>query len=124
MKTNNLFVKIGFILIIIGFFTPISCNLSGIEITQKMFDLNKVFYAVLFLAIIATAVIGLLLSFKEMNKGMFLLLTAVNGACGIILFIKLFQKINLQIGGYLILAGWIVEVLTFLLYSKLTKKLI
>ena len=110
------FGKIGFLLVVIGFFMPIACDSNGFEIAKA---LNKgdetvkaILMYVLFAAAVAGVVIGVLLLLKNRVKVYidWVCLLACIGS-GLALYLPRLQdrfKPDLQTGAYIILVGWII----------------
>jgi hypothetical protein len=110
------FGKIGFLLVVIGFFMPIACDQNGFQIANALNKGNETLSAillyVLFAAAVAGVLVGVLLLLKNKIKVSidWLCLLACIGS-GLALYLpRLDDDINriLETGAYVILAGWII----------------
>jgi len=122
MKVNfRILAKAGFLLVFIGFFMPISCNLNGFQIASVMTGISPLLMWLMFLAAVAGIVVGVLLL---LNKEILPVIAEwiILGVCvgsGIILFLSTLGKgTNFQIGAFVILLGWIVAVAGHLIAKK------
>jgi len=109
--------KIGFLLVVIGFFMPVACDQNGLQLAKYFMDENTIIGILLYLLFIS-AIIGvilgiLLLQNKEVSKGLewFCLIVCISSGL-IVYFTQLEGGPELQSGAYMILIGWI---LTFIL---------
>jgi hypothetical protein len=132
MKVNfRLIGKVGFLLVIVGYFMPVSFIDNGFEIAEDfMLGVGgELFFGLLMYLLIISAffgfIIGVLLLLKKCIKPIIdwavIISCIVSGliAClRLIVFWKgLDYGLDLQPGGYLILIGWIV-ILVFQIISK------
>jgi hypothetical protein len=124
--------KFGFLLVIFGFFMPISCNMNGFELASINFLSGLLLYIMFFSAIFGVF-IGILLinNLKEqetdskyiimlkkklsVNKNLDWLITILCIGSGLIGYIVLFMSIGnwgivfkLNSGAYVILLGWVI----------------
>jgi hypothetical protein len=110
------FGKIGFLLVVIGFFMPIACDSNGFEIAKSLNKIDETVSAILLYVLFAAAAAGVLV-------GVLLLLKAkvkvyVDWVCllacigsGLYLYLPRLQdkfRPDLQTGAYIILVGWII----------------
>ena len=126
------FGKIGFLLMVIGFFMPVmskGIEGSGLEIAKYLnkFDKTAIFAILVYVALAAAAVggcVGVLLLLKNKIKVYvdWICLLACIGS-GLIVYFKLVDLIKptLQTGGYIILIGWVIALATQII-SKLNKE--
>jgi len=106
--------KLGFLLVIIGFFMPIACNMNGFQLAETFMKsesaFNGILLYVLFISAIAGLIIGALLVMKKNVpiKADWIVLS-VCIVCGLIVYFRALsgQGISLQSGAYFILIGWI-----------------
>jgi hypothetical protein len=122
-STLKIIGKVGILLVVLGFFMPVSCDLNGFEMANyilKMDSSNAVGIA-LYLLFISSLISGLLIIPLLMNKKLHIgidwscLILSIG--CGIYAYSKLEDSIamygalsgqKLQSGGWFILIGWIV----------------
>jgi len=123
------FGKIGFLLVVIGFFMPIACDSNGFEIAKSLNNRDETFSAillyVLFAAAAAGVLIGVLLLLKNKVKVYidWVCLIACIGS-GLALYLPRLDdkiKLDLQTGAYVILIGWIIA-LAAQVISKVNKE--
>ena len=107
--------KIGFLLVVIGFFMPVACDQSGFEIAKHFIgDEDSVVIGILMYLVFISAILGvitgvLLLQNMEVSSGFewfCLLVCIVSGL--IVYFTQLEGGPELQSGAYMIITGWIV----------------
>jgi len=129
--------KLGLILVIIGFFMPVSCNISGFDFINTIFFKpdapmhsfidNPYLTAFLLTVMVISSFIGVLILLSLIrNKNIHVIydwiVVFTTIFCGIIVLQQLnkFFDRNFQYGGYIIIIGWIISffgmVLTF--YDK------
>ena len=110
------FGKIGFLLVVIGFFMPIACDSNGFEIAKALNKGDETFSAillyVLFAAAVAGVLIGVLLLLKNKVKVYidWVCLLACIGS-GLYLYFFKFESPDisrLQTGAYIIVIGWVI----------------
>lgn len=105
--------KIGFLLVIIGFFMPVACDMNGFELAKNFIE-DDVKTGVLMYLVFISAIVGvvlgvLLLQNKKVSKSFEWLCLSVCIASGLIVyFTQLEDGPELQSGAYMILTGWIV----------------
>ena len=123
----RLIAKIGLLLVIIGFFMPIACDLNGFQIAEKMMNNDKgVLGGLLMYLMIASAGAGVivgvfLLMKKKMNPTIDWVTIVICIAAGLIVYFRNIEGAELQPGAYMIAAGWIVA-LTSQVISKVNKE--
>jgi len=122
MKLNfRILAKAGFLLVFIGFFMPMSCNLNGFQIAQAMSGFSSLLMWLMFLAAAAGVVVGILLL---MNKDTlpaiaeWVILGVCVGSGLIVYFSTLGKGTTYQIGSFVVLIGWIVAVAGHLIAKK------
>jgi len=129
MKLNfRIIGKIALILVLIGFFMPVACDMNGFQVARTLKSADSTFSAfllyLLFFSAIAGCVIGALLLMKKDVKPVFdwvSLLVCIG--CGLFVYFNSLRsnKIKLQEGAFVILAGWIVAVVAQIV-SKIKKE--
>jgi len=105
--------KIGFLLVVIGFFMPVACDMNGFQIANTLMEGDQVFSGLLMYLLIlsafAGAVIGVLLLLKKPVKATVdWIIIAVCIVSGMIVYFTQLEGLELQNGAYVILIGWIV----------------
>jgi len=119
--------KIGFLLVIIGFFMPTACNLSGFQLAKILIEFNPIIGILMYFVFIS-AIIGIILGILllkniEVNMGLEWLCLITCIASGLILYLTTIAKWwLLQSGAYMILTGWIVAFLLHIISSIIYKK--
>ena len=105
--------KIGFLLVIIGFFMPVACEMNGFELANTFFENEQVFVGILmylvFISAIAGIAIGVLLLIKKTIKSS--VDWIIIGVCivsGLIVYFTQLEELELNNGAYVILSGWII----------------
>ena len=121
--------KLALILVIIGFFMPVACDRTGLQIADFYMDrdspINGILMYITFLSAIIGVAIGILLLMRKRlasNIDWIVIIACI--ASGLIVYFSTAlsdQNIRLQTGAYLILAGWIVA-LAAQLYSKMKRE--
>jgi len=125
------FGKIGFLLVVIGFFLPIFAipifrDRNGFEIAKAMMDRETVSAILMYVSLaaaIAGVLVGVLLLLKNKIK------VYVDWVCvlacigsGLFVYISRFEGgLKLQTGAYIILIGWIIALVAQII-SKLNKE--
>jgi hypothetical protein len=116
--------RIGFLLVIIGFFMPVACEMNGFQIANYMFQsgegtLAGILIWVLFLAALAGLILGIALLMNKQPPMKFdWLALGVSVVSGLIIYFKYLSEIQLQSGGYVIAVGWVVALVCLLLEMK------
>ena len=105
--------KIGFFLVMIGFFMPVACDQNGFQIANYFMENEEVFSGLLLYLLILSAfagiAIGVILLMKKSLKVQFdWIIIAVCIASGLIVYFTQLENAELQNGAYVILTGWIV----------------
>lgn len=100
------FGKIGFLLVIIGFFMPVACDGNGFEIAKEGGGLGFALYG-LFVSAIAGVIVGvLLLARAKVPVLVDWVIVVACACCGFIPFFYYIDKIDLyQVGVYVMLTG-------------------
>ena len=123
------FGKIGFLLVVIGFFMPIACDSNGFEIAKALNKGDETLSAILLYVLFAAAVVGVLVGILLLLKNKvkvyidWICLLACIGS-GLALYLPRLDdrlKPDLQVGAYIILVGWIIA-LAAQVFSKLNKE--
>jgi len=106
----RILAKFALILVVIGFFMPISCNLNGFSIASTYFQSGNAFIGLLFylvfLSAIAGVALGVLLQLKKIDVKPLIDMIIVGVCAGCILFLLLTQdNPGLQIGAFFAIIG-------------------
>jgi len=113
----RLIAKLGLLLVVIGFFMPVACNRTGFQIAEFFMKNDNTFQGILTYLIFASAILGVVLGVLALARVSIgvgssadLVLIIISIASGLIVYFGTLQKnrIELENGGYVILAGWIV----------------
>jgi len=113
--------KAGFLLVFIGFFMPMSCNLNGFQIAQAMSGFSSLLMWLIFLSAVAGIVVGILLL---MNKEILPVIAEwiILGVCvgsGLIVYLStLGNGTTYQIGSFVVLIGWLVAIAGHVIAKK------
>ena len=115
--------KIGLLLVVIGFFMPIACDMNGFEIADSPMNRDNTFPGIAMYLLFASAAAGvcigimLLLTNKKLNPTNDWIVTLVCIASGLFVFFSISEnrRPDLDTGAYFIIAGWIVAVVGQLL---------
>jgi hypothetical protein len=118
--------KIGFLLVVFGFFMPMACQMNGFQLAEIIIKdtvLGGLFLYVLFISALAGVAIGALLLMKK-NVPNFtdwiILLICIGSGLGV--FFMNINGLSLQSGAYVILIGWIVALVAQII-SKIKKEI-
>jgi len=121
---------IGFLLVVIGFFMPVTNVIfgrgpTGFSIASGLMDSNRVLMGLLMYAVFATAVIGLVIGTLMMmsrrtkiSPNLIWVVLVVCIASGLIVYFSSLGSPALLTGGILILIGWIVALVGQLLARR------
>lgn len=120
--------KIALLLVCIGFFMPVSCNMNGIDLMRMFNNINSPRYVVLVLLVLLGAAVSIVISLCNKDKLESEPLV-VDWGClaasvlGGLLSIGRMDRnyFRLQSGAYVIIAGWILS-LIFLILASVSKK--
>ncbi len=116
-RTLQIAAKIGLLLVVIGFFLPISCEMNGFEISDALRSSGKIFSAdknasILLYVMFVSALLGAaLLLIKKHLIGLDWTIFAVSSGSGLIvisLVSKYSEFSSPQVGAYLIVLGYLV----------------
>jgi hypothetical protein len=129
MKLNfRIIGKIALLLVIIGFFMPVACDQNGFQLAKTLKSTDSTFTAflmyLLFFSAVAGCVIGALLLMKKGVKPVFdwvPLLVCIGSGLFVYFNTLRSNKISLQEGAFVILAGWIVALVAQIV-SKIKKE--
>lgn len=120
--------KISLLLVCLGFFMPVSCNMNGVDLARMFNQMDSTNYAVLIWVVLLAAVISIIFSLfhkdnlqKEPIVADWILLAG--SIFGGLFSIGRMRReyFNLQIGAYFIITGWILS-LIFLILASVAKE--
>jgi len=104
--------KFCFLLILIGFFMPVACQMNGFQLADTMIKMNNntvgILLYLLFASALAGLIIGVLLHLKKsipVITDWSIIIVCIG--CGIGLVSMKDNEIQLQLGAYVILIGYI-----------------
>ena len=105
--------KIGFLLVMIGFFMPVACDMNGFQVANTLMENEAVFDGLLLYLLILSAFAGiaigvLLLMKKTVKLSIDWAIIAICIASGLIVYFSQLEDAELQQGAYVILTGWII----------------
>src|SRR5574344_441202 len=118
------------LLVVIGFFMPVSCNMNGFDIGNAFIGNNSsgigldmfigiAVYLIFFAAIASMIISVIYILAKKKNPPLtadwILLLVSIGS--GLIAFFKSIDEVSLEYGAYFILAGWILSLLCLIISS-------
>jgi hypothetical protein len=124
--------KLGLLFVVIGFFMPISCDISGFDFT-KAFLINPdaplnnmiehplltgiMIFVMFFVSCVGIIFMMMLINRKNLCVSYDWIVTLVSISSGLIAYIGLkdFFKHSFQIGGYLIIIGWSVSLVCMII---------
>jgi len=103
--------KVGFVLVIIGFFLPVACDSSGFEIAQRGEGAESLLLWGLLISAAVGVIVGVM-SLLNVSIPVVIdwLVLIVCSCCGLIPFFKNLDNLDyFQVGAYVILGGIIVS---------------
>lgn len=118
--------KVGLLLVVVGFFMPVSCNQNGFEIAEQLSFLgdpgsDAYKTSILIYILFASAAAGgLLLILNKHSLGIDWLLLFTMIGSGLLAWIFIMDDlfdISIQAGGYLIIFGWILSSISLIAAS-------
>ncbi|WP_297646958.1 hypothetical protein [uncultured Treponema sp.] len=125
MKSKFLLLsKISLVLVCIGFFMPVSCNLSFADMVSISVKGSFSFWVIPVTLIFVAAIFSILISiwhknnFKNESLVLDWILLVLSTSSGCTFF--LYNRYGLQYGAYVIISGWILS-LIFLLLATIFK---
>lgn len=134
MKLGKIIAKFGWLLVVIGFFQPVACDMNGAELAKELLSESGAagygicMWAVLIIAIIALLGIFALLDKKEERDKEFsndLIFLVPNVVCGLIPYFKLMDDVgDTQRGATIIFTGWVLVLLGSIIDICIIKKFV
>lgn len=121
--------KISLLLVCLGFFMPVSCDMNGVDLARMFNQMQSPGYAILIWLVLITAIISIIFTLthtKDLEKesvivdDWILLGGSISG--GLFSLGRMSREyFNLQAGAYVIIAGWILS-LVFLIIACCSKR--
>lgn len=122
------FSKFSLLLVCIGIFMPVSCDMNGVDSARMFNSMNSTGYAILIWLVLLSAVISIIISLFHKDKieeesialDWICLAGSVSG--GLFSLGRMDREyFNLQAGAYIIIVGWLLS-LIFLILATCSKK--
>lgn len=131
MKLGKFIAKFGWLLVVIGFFQPVACDMNGAQLAKEWLAKSETagygicMWAVLIIAIIALLGIFALLDKKEKKDKKFtndLIFLVPDAICGLIPYFKFMDEGDTQRGATIIFTGWMLVLLASIIDIYSNKK--
>lgn len=116
--------KISLLLVCLGFFMPVSCDMNGVDLARMFNQMQSPGYAILIWLVLITAIISIIFTLthtKDLEKESVIVDWILLGGS---IFGGLFslgrmsrEYFNLQVGAYVIIAGWILSLIFLIIAS-------
>ena len=116
--------KISLLLVCLGFFVPVSCDMNGVDLARMFNQMQSPGYAILIWLVLITAIISIIFTLthtKDLEKESVIVDWILLGGS---IFGGLFslgrmsrEYFNLQVGAYVIIAGWILSLIFLIIAS-------
>ena len=116
--------KISLLLVCLGFFMPVSCDMNGVDLARMFNQMQSPGYAILIWLVLITAIISIIFTLthtKDLEKesvivDWILLGGSISG--GLFSLGRMSSEyFNLQAGAYVIIAGWILSLIFLIIAS-------
>lgn len=116
--------KISLLLVCLGFFMPVSCDMNGVDLARMFNQMQSPGYAILIWLVLITAIISIIFTLthtKDLEKesvivDWILLGGSISG--GLFSLGRMSREyFNLQVGSYVIIAGWILSLIFLIIAS-------
>ena len=126
MKLVKFIAKFGWLLVVIGFFQPVACDMNGAQLAKEWLAKDETagygicMWAVLIIAIIALLGILFVLSDKKFVNDLIFLVP--NAICGLIPYFKFMDEGHTQRGATMIFTGWVLVLLASIIDIYINKK--
>ena len=116
--------KISLLLVCLGFFMPVPCDMNGVDLARMFNQMQSPGYAILIWLVLITAIISIIFTLthtKDLEKESVIVDWILLGGS---IFGGLFslgrmsrEYFNLQVGAYVIIAGWILSLIFLIIAS-------
>lgn len=126
MKLGKIIAKFGWLLVVIGFFQPVACDMNGAQLAKEWLAKSETtgygicMWAVLVIAIIA--LLGIIFVLLDKNYANDLIFLVPNAICGLIPYFKFIDKGHTQRGATIIFTGWVLVLLAAIIDIYINKK--
>lgn len=116
--------KITLLLVCFGFFMPVSCDMNGVDLARMFNQMQSPGYAILIWLVLITAILSIIFTLahtKDLEKesvivDWILLGGSISG--GLFSLGRMSREyFNLQLGAYVIIAGWILSLIFLIIAS-------
>ena len=116
--------KITLLLVCFGFFMPVSCDMNGVDLSRMFNQMQSPGYAILIWLVLITAILSIIFTLahtKDLEKesvivDWILLGGSISG--GLFSLGRMSREyFNLQLGAYVIIAGWILSLIFLIIAS-------
>ena len=116
--------KITLLLVCFGFFMPVSCDMNGADLARMFNQMQSLGYVILIWLVLITAIISIIFTLthtKDLEKesvivDWILLGGSISG--GLFSLGRMSREyFNLQVGAYVIIAGWILSLIFLIIAS-------
>ena len=116
--------KISLLLVCFGFFMPVSCDMNGADLARMFNQMQSPGYVILIWLVLITAIISIIFTLthtKDLEKesvivDWILLGGSISG--GLFSLGRMSREyFNLQVGAYVIIAGWILSLIFLIIAS-------
>ena len=123
-KWQKKWSKITLLLVCFGFFMPVSCDMNGVDLARMFNQMQSPGYAILIWLVLITAIISIIFTLthtKDLEKesvivDWILLGGSISG--GLFSLGRMSREyFNLQVGAYVIIAGWILSLIFLIIAS-------
>lgn len=117
MKSKWLkYSKIALLLVCIGFFMPVSCEMNGVDLAKMFYHMDSIGYAILVWVVFAAALLSIVISLfhkdnlEEESLVVDWVLLGGTVAGGLFSIGRMSREFfGLQIGAFVIILGWILS---------------
>ena len=126
MKLGKFIAKFGWLLVVIGFFQPVACDMNGAQLAKEWLAQSETavygicMWALLIIAVIALLGIIFVLSNKNFTNDLIFLVP--NALCGLIPYFKFMNEAPTQRGATMIFTGWVIVLLSSIIDIYINKK--
>ena len=116
--------KISLLLVCLGFFMPVSCDMNGVDLARMFNQMQSPGYAILIWLVLITAILSIICTLahtKDLEKesvfvDWILLGGSISG--GLFSLGRMSREyFNLQLGAYVIIVGWILSLIFLIIAS-------
>ena len=123
-KWQKKWSKITLLLVCFGFFMPVSCDMNGADLARMFNQMQSPGYVILIWLVLITAIISIIFTLthtKDLEKesvivDWILLGGSISG--GLFSLGRMSREyFNLQVGAYVIIAGWILSLIFLIIAS-------